>query len=89
MYGPTIWVLVHDAGSAAAGDEATGYHLRLDAYFSGLVGVAGAPWHLATEARLKQAVEPLFVAVDEAAGTKAAAEALLDRAASEIDKVLG
>jgi hypothetical protein len=86
MYGSTIWLLVHDGPSAASG-QTPGYHLRLDGHFSTLIGAAGAPLHLLREAELRRAVEPLFAAAD--AGEADAAEALLDSAGSEIDRVLG
>ena len=90
QYGRTVWVLLHDAAPADVADQAaTGLHLRLDAHFSTMVGVVGAPLHLAHEARLRRAVEPLFVAADDPAATEGSAAALLDAAGAAIDGVLG
>ena len=90
QYGRTVWVLLHDVAPADGADPASaGLHLRLDAHFSPMVGLGGAPFHLAQEARLRRAVEPLFAADDDEAATEAAALALLDAAAAAIDGVLG
>ena len=90
QYGRTTWTLVHDAATTDVPDQtAAGYHLRLDAYFSTLVGVVGAVPHIAQETRLKRAVEPLFVAVEDSAETEASVGALLDAAGVAIESVLG
>jgi hypothetical protein len=90
MYGRTIWRLLHDAvPTEPPGETALGYHLRLDASVSTLVGFPGAPFHLAQEARLRRAIEPLFVADDDPPETEASVEALLDAAGTAIDTVLG
>jgi hypothetical protein len=86
LYGPTTWRLVHD-GAPKDADGCAGYHLRLDTHFSTLVGVVGAPLHVARSAELRHAVEPLFVADD--GETQTAVAALLDAAGVAIDGVLG
>ena len=90
MYGRTIWRLLHDAVTTdVPGQTETGYHLRLEACLSTLVGAAGAPFHLALEARLRRAIEPLSVAADDPTETEASVEALLDAAGVAIDSILG
>jgi len=90
QYGRTVWELLHDVAPAhGVYPASTGLHLRLDAHFSPMVGLGGAPFHLAQEARLRRAVEPLFVADDDEVATETAAMALLEAAATAIDGVLG
>jgi hypothetical protein len=98
-YRRTMWLLVRDVSSVdAAGQPTTSYHLTFGALLlpgfplaaaSGLFGAIWAEPHIVQETQLKRAVEPLSVSADSAAETEAAVEALLDRAAEEIDRVLG
>ena len=84
QYGDSVWLLLRDA---TRGQAAISFHLRLEAHISVMVGVFGAPLHLAQEARLRRAVEPLSVTVDDAAETEMSVGALLDAAAAAIDGV--
>ena len=91
-YDRTIWVLAREPGCPdVAGCAATTYHLTFAALFplGGLIGALWAAPHIVWQTRLKRAVEPLYVTADSAAETEAAVEALLDRAAVEIDRALG